>query len=79
MKNGQTIKVIKRNPPSGDAKAQAAVGARKTEKLSQKEVGSIVSSWISERRENSRIERVFSDDKISSWKKLPASPDEATG
>lgn len=31
----------------------------------------IVEIWISERRENSRLEKVFSDDKISNWKTIP--------
>lgn len=66
--NKEVIKVIKRNKKEGAQKEPVVVSASKVEKDDQHKMTNVVNNWISERRENSKAERVFSDDKISSWK-----------
>lgn len=43
----------------------------KNERKVQIDLVNAVNEWISERRTNSRREKVFSDSKISEWKILP--------
>jgi hypothetical protein len=78
MDKGKSIKVIKRNHPCGDPESEIVAAPGKSDKSSLGEVGLIVRKWISERIENSRIERVFSDNKIKSWKSSAISQDKTT-
>jgi hypothetical protein len=66
------IKVIKRNGKAAAGKPRVSVTAVKVQSDIQLDITNAVSGWISERRENSRIEKLFSDDKILTWKLTPA-------
>jgi hypothetical protein len=65
----RSIRIIKRNKVAAlkeirvVSSAKAAIGV-------QHERADSINSWISERRENARLERVFSDTKILAWKML---------
>ena len=64
------IKIIKRiNAAASRTKVEAVV--EKTVDESRLQLGKIVQNWISERRENSRLERIFTDNRIVAWKALP--------
>lgn len=65
--NKDAIKIIKRNKKDGAEKARAEVEAPKAESDARHGIVNTVKNWISERRENRREEKVFSDDKISGW------------
>lgn len=43
----------------------------KTESEPKIDLDRSVGSWITERRENGRLEKVSSDEAISAWKQLP--------
>ncbi len=58
------IKVVKR----GAQRAPVVVPASKIERNNQLKMVHMVDKWISERRENSQAEKVFSDSKILGWK-----------
>jgi hypothetical protein len=60
------IKILKRN--SEAEKTQSAADAPKVESETQRTIVNAVKDWISERRENSRAEKDFSDDEILRWK-----------
>lgn len=66
--NKDAIKIVKRNKKDGAKKTQVAVNASKVEGNIQLNIVDVVNKWISERRENSRAEKVFSDSKILGWK-----------
>lgn len=59
------IKVIKRIK-SIEAKATKIV-VSKNENAIRHKIVSVVNDWISERRENSRIEKLFSESNILAW------------
>lgn len=67
--NKVSIRVIKRNNQDTAKKNRiaAVVSTAKIETDVRIEMVKTVGSWISERRENRRVERVFSDGKISGW------------
>jgi DUF917 family protein len=67
MKKG-SIKVVKRNKKDAAEKTQAVADAAEAESVGQGRIVNVIKDWISERRETSRAEKVFSDDKISEWK-----------
>ena len=64
--NKDAIKVVKRNKKDW-AKLKIVVNAPKVESDDPLKIANIVNDWISERRENSRVEKVFSDSKILGW------------
>ena len=66
--NKDAIKVVKRNKKDGAEKLKAVVNAPKVETDNQLKIVNVINNWISERRENSRVEKVFSDGKILGWK-----------
>lgn len=59
------IKVIKR------IKNEEVKGTKivlpKSEGKNRHKIGNVVNDWISERRENSRMERLFSESNILAW------------
>jgi hypothetical protein len=63
-----SIKVVKRNKKDAAEKTQAAAVASEVESGAQGRIVNVIKDWISERRETSRAEKIFSDDKISEWK-----------
>lgn len=65
------IKVIKRNKKAVMENDPALGDVPSVEREARLSTVNIVEIWISERRENSRLEKVFSDDKISNWKTIP--------
>lgn len=66
--NKDLIKIVKRNKKDEVEKTQVVVNATKVESNIQHKLVNVVSNWISERRENSRVEKVFSDSNILAWK-----------
>ena len=66
--NKDAIKVVKRNEKDGAKKLKAVVNAPKVENGNQLKIVNVINNWISERRENSRVEKAFSDSKILGWK-----------
>lgn len=66
--NKGTIKVVKRNKKDGTGKSQIVVTASKAESNTKLKIANVVNNWISERRDNSRAEKVFSDSEILGWK-----------
>lgn len=66
--NKDAIKVVKRNKKDGANKPRVVVNAPKAESNIQLKIANVINNWISERRENSRMEKVFSDSEISAWK-----------
>jgi len=69
--NRAAIKIVKRNIKAAVKKPQTFVAVVKGQREIQLEIVNAVSGWISERRENSRIEKLFSDDTIIGWKSTP--------
>jgi hypothetical protein len=61
------IKVIKRNEVEPKA-MEAPTVVKKTEQEIRRHRGNVVQDWISERRENSRLERDFTERHIVAWK-----------
>lgn len=59
------IKVIKRIKNEEVKETKAVLP--KSENNIRHNIGSVVNDWISERRENSRIERLFSESNILAW------------
>lgn len=59
------IKVIKRIK-NGEVKVIKIVVIKSENKIRHK-IGTVVNNWISERRENSQIERLFSENNILAW------------
>ncbi|HLM03468.1 MAG TPA: hypothetical protein VK400_20610 [Pyrinomonadaceae bacterium] len=68
--NKDAIKIVKRNKKDAAEKTGAVVETPKVETHTQRGIFNAVRNWIFERRENSRAEKVFSDDKISSWETM---------
>lgn len=66
--NKDKIKVVKRNKKDGTKKIQVLASTPKVKNDTQFKIASIVNNWISERRENKRAEKFFSDSRISAWK-----------
>lgn len=66
--NRDGIKVVKRNKKKTAGKSQIAINAPESE--AQLKLVKVIKNWISERRENRRTEKGFSDGKISEWKAL---------
>lgn len=66
--NKDAIKVVKRNKKDGAEKPRVVVNTPKAESNIQLKIADVINNWISERRENSRVEKVFSDSKILGWK-----------
>ena len=63
-----TVKVFKRNLRDAAEKTNVnGSGAQGAGQIRSKLVRG-VNHWISERRENRRLEKAFSDSQISSWK-----------
>lgn len=62
------IKIVKRNKTDEAQKTPVAADALKVERDDPLKMANLVKNWISERRENSRAEKVFSDGKILGWK-----------
>lgn len=75
--NKSTIKVLKRNKKDVAETTQVVVNAVKVESDIQLKIVNVVNNWISERRENSRVEKVFSDSKILAWKIMSKNFNEA--
>jgi hypothetical protein len=69
--NKNPIKVVKSNKKSEAEKTQPEIISSTVEKDAQIEMIDVINNWISERRENSRLEKTFSDDKILGWKLIP--------
>lgn len=68
MMNKNAIKVIKRDKTAGTQKIKIDFNIVNIKRKTQINLINAVNDWISERRTNSRIEKVFSDSKISEWK-----------
>lgn len=68
--NKDAIKIVKRNEKDGTQKEPVAVNALKVEKDDKHKMANMVKNWISERRENSRAEKLFSDGQLSGWKTM---------
>jgi hypothetical protein len=68
--NKDAIKIVKRNEKDGTQKEPVAVNALKVEKDDKHKMANMVKNWISERRENSRAEKLFSDGELSGWKTM---------
>jgi hypothetical protein len=66
--NKVAIKVVKRNKREAAEKTQAVPAVPNVESDTQLTIVIAVKNWISERCENRRAEKVFSDDKILGWK-----------
>jgi hypothetical protein len=66
--NKDTIKIVRRNKKEVVEKLKVVINARKVESDIQLKIANVVNDWISERRENSRVEKVFSDTKLLRWK-----------
>jgi len=65
--NKDLIKVVKRDKKDL-AKPQVIVNPAKVEKNIRHKIVNVINNWISERQENSRREKVFSESNISTWK-----------
>ena len=61
------IKVIKRIKISETEQTKATTNLPKSEDKIRHKVSNVVKDWISERRENSRIEKIFSESNILAW------------
>ncbi len=70
MMNKDAIKVVKLNKKDGEKNKQIVDIPTKVASSDQHEIINVVNSWISERRETSRVEKVFSDSNITSWKNM---------
>lgn len=68
--NKYVIKVINRGNKAGAKQTVVVLDAAKIEHRDGREAAGIINDWISESRENSRVERLFSDNKISA-RKIP--------
>lgn len=44
------------------------VSAPKEKTVINQKIAGVISNWISESRENRRVEKAFSDERISAWK-----------
>lgn len=64
------IKVVKRNKRNEAEKTQNVVEAPEVNSDTQHGIVKAVKNWISERRENSHAEKVFSDEKILDWESI---------
>jgi hypothetical protein len=71
--NKYVIKVVKRDKKDGPKKIAIVLNAAEVERKDRREAVAIVNDWISECRENTRLEKVFSDSKILAWKVLSPS------
>jgi hypothetical protein len=68
--NKDAIKIVKRNEKDETQKEPVVPDALKVEKDDQLKMANEVNNWISERRENSRAEKLFSDGELSGWKTM---------
>lgn len=66
--NKPAIKVVKRSNKSLTEDARIVISTPKFGTSTQLKLVNIVRNWISERRENSRLEKVISHGEISAWK-----------
>ena len=71
--NKVAVKVVKQNKIDGLTNPKAAGSPPKVETDIRRKMVGVVNNWISERRENRRAEKVFSDGRISAWKITPSS------
>ena len=62
------IKVVKRNKTT--IKSPVVITTPEFESEGQLKLVNVINNWISERSENRRTEKEFSDGKISEWKQL---------
>lgn len=67
MVRNDEIKVIKRIKDIQDEQKKNVITPLKGKSNAQRKIGIVVKDWISERRENSRIEKLFSESNISAW------------
>lgn len=61
------IKVIKRIKIDEAQRTKAETTLVKSERNIRHQLGNVVKDWISERRENSRMEKLFSESNILNW------------
>ncbi len=66
--NKDTIKIVRRNKKDRAEKLKVVINAPKVKSDIQLKIVDVVNNWISERRENSRAEKVFSDSKLLRWR-----------
>lgn len=69
--NKDSIKVIKRDAKNEEDKPQISANPLKTEHDRHRSMENTIRDWVSERRENNRAEKHFSDGKILAWKIIP--------
>ncbi len=62
------IKIIKRIKIGEAEKNKDVTNVAKLESDIRIQLGNVVKDWISERHENSRLEKIFSDSNILAWK-----------
>ena len=72
------IKVIKRINTEEVTQTKILINLPKSENNIRHKLGNVVKDWISERRENSRIEKLFSDSNILDWQILTPKHSEQT-
>ena len=60
------IKVIKQNNIEGVEETKIVLP--KSENKIRHKISNVVKDWVSERRENSRIEKLFSESNILAWR-----------
>lgn len=77
--NKNAIKIIKRDKIDEVEKINTVYNAVKADRKAQINLVNAVNDWVSERRTNSRREKVFSNNKISEWKVLPETSTEPMG
>jgi hypothetical protein len=66
--NKDLIKVVKQDKKDEAEKPQVIVNSAKVERNLRHKIVNVISNWISERQENSRREKMFSESNISVWK-----------
>jgi hypothetical protein len=66
------VKIVKRNKGTSE-KEEVLPVAIKTEKEINRGIAYTVNNWINERRENRRMEKLMSVDKIAAWQLSPES------
>jgi hypothetical protein len=66
--NKDLIKVVKRVEKAEIEITQVVVNSTKVESNTQLKTANTIKNWISERRENNRSEKVFSESNILAWK-----------
>jgi hypothetical protein len=66
--NKYLIKVVKQNEKAGIKISRGVVNSTKVKINTQPRIVETVKNWIAERRENDRLEKVFSENNILAWK-----------